>query len=253
MTRILQAKVARSASRLLAIAFVLAGAACGTTPLRLVARHGVQPALSVPSARQRMATLALQEWAIFGRPVVAEGPPPALEFPGDATATSESDPDKLARVLLYWYTVSREAVFGNQGELRAWSAAFVSWVAQGAGLTPEQLRPGVLHWDYIAQALHNDAANGLHARDAKTTPVRPGDLLCAPRGEEFTKLVADFGSLRRGTYHCEVVVSATGGVVASIGGNVLDAVALTRGPLDAQGRALPTARRPWRVVLVLEP
>ena len=117
--------------------------------------------------------------------------------------------------------------------------------AAGAG----EVKPGESHG-------RGDAAKDGKGKEDVPDPVhtvRPGDLLCAPRGEEFTKLVADFGSLRRGTYHCEVVVSATGGVVASIGGNVLDAVALTRGPLDAQGRALPTPRRPWRVVLVLEP
>jgi hypothetical protein len=71
-----------------------------------------------------------------------------------------------------------------------------------------------------------------------------GDLVCNARGVPVT-----FATLRAGGYHCDLVVAATPGTVDAIGGNVGDVVALSRLPVDEQGRLVPLPDRPWAVVL----
>jgi hypothetical protein len=234
----------------LALAFA---AGCAVAPPerapRLTPADDILPNFVVPDARARMVFLARQEWTLFGQPVVRDdGTASFLEFPPGAEATHEVQGPMLSRVLTYWYAVSAQPIVGLQGELRPWSAAFISWLAKSAGLSRDAFPPSVLHWDYIAYALNGDSARFV-ARDARSYAPRVGDLLCAPRGEAFVAEVRDFSSLRRGAYHCDLVVERRAGELDAIGGNVSDAVSLTRVALDAEGRVVPTATRPWVVVL----
>lgn len=216
---------------------------------RLTPSDDIQPNFIVPDARARMVFLARQEWTLFGQPVVREeGGEAFLEFPSGVEATHEVQGPMLSRVLTYWYAVSAQPIVGLQGELRPWSAAFISWLAKSAGLPREAFLPSVLHWNYIEHAL-NGGSERFVARDARAYAPQVGDLLCAPRGEAFVAEVRDVSSLRRGAYHCDLVVERRASELDAIGGNVGDAVSLTRVALDAEGRALPTPRRPWVVVL----
>ncbi len=241
-------------SRLLApfLALVFA-AGCVVKPPervpRLTPSDDILPNFVVPDARARMVFLARQEWTLFGRPVVIDnGAESFLEFPPGVEATHEVQGPMLSRVLTYWYAVSSQPIVGLQGELRPWSAAFISWLATSAGLSRDAFPPTVLHWDYIAHALNGDSRRFV-ARDARAYAPRIGDLICAPRGEAFVAEVREFADLRRGAYHCDLVVEQRAGELDAIGGNVSDAVSLTRVALDAEGRAVPTAARPWVVVL----
>lgn len=241
-------------SRLIApfLALVFA-AGCAVKPPerapRLTPADDILPNFIVPDQRARMVFLAQQEWTIFGQPIVrTEGTESFLEFPPGADATHEVQGPMLTRVLTYWYAVSVQPIVGNQGELRPWSAAFISWLVRSAGVPRDAFPPSVLHWDYIEYALNGHSSRFV-ARDASAYAPQVGDLLCAPRGEAFVAEVRDFASLQRGAYHCDLVVERRAGELDAIGGNVGDAVSLTRVALDAEGRALPTPARPWVVVL----
>jgi hypothetical protein len=216
---------------------------------RLTPSADILPNFVVPDTRARMVFLARQEWTLFGRPVVIDnGIESFLEFPPGVEASHEVQGSMLSRVLTYWYAVSVQPIVGFQGELRPWSAAFISWLAKSAGHPREAFPPSVLHWDYIAHALNGDSARFV-ARDARDYAPQVGDLLCAPRGEAFVAEVRTFSDLRRGAYHCDLVVERRADALDAIGGNVGDAVSLTRVALDAEGRALPTPTRPWVVIL----
>jgi len=212
------------------------------TPPPLTSRVGVEPNFAVPDATARMVYLAQQEWQLFGQPVATRGADGSVNLAFPASATHEVQAPMLTRVLLYWYAVTRQPIVGEQGELRPWSAAFVAWVARGAGYTRDQFPPTILHWDYIEAALAGRSA--FVTRDPLAYAPRVGDLVCAPRGFR-----ADFTSLRRGPYHCDLVVAVRPEEVDAIGGNVGDVVALSPLPVDARGLLLPLPDRPWAVVL----
>jgi len=220
---------------------------------RLTPADDVTPNFVVPDTRARMVFLARQEWALFGRPVVrADATESTLVFAPDLEATHEVQGPMLTRVLTYWYAVSDQPIVGYQGELRPWSAAFIAWLVRSAGVPEDEFPSTVLHWHYIEHALNsgggNDAARFV-ARDARVYAPKVGDLICAPRGDAFVAEVSDFERLRHGAYHCDLVVAVRTGELDAIGGNVLDAVSMTRVALDAAGRPVRTAMRPWVVVL----
>ncbi|MFM1992000.1 MAG: hypothetical protein RJA99_4957 [Pseudomonadota bacterium] len=238
----------------------------------LTASPSVAPAFPVPGACERMVFLARQEWALFGSPEVLPpgGTPPAagapsgtaaavggtdgrLVFPDPASPTHELHAPMLSRVLVYWYSVTRAPIVGPSGELRPWSAAFVSWLARAAGLGGDEFPATALHWDYIERFLRPRPTDAFETRDAAGTPPRIGDLVCQAR-EGTVELAQRTGfvplaALRRGAYHCDVVVASRPGELQTIGGNVSDVVALARVPIDTAGRLLPDLRRPWAAVV----
>jgi hypothetical protein len=231
-----------------AAAALLLMAGCATrppaeTPPPLTVRPDVTPNFDVPSATARMVHLAQQEWQLFGRPVATRRADGALDVAFEGGATHEVQPAMLSRVLMYWYAVTRQPIVGAQGELRPWSAAFVAWLARGAGHTRDAFPDTVLHWDYIEAALNGGRA-AFAARDPAGYAPRVGDLVCNARGTAVT-----FETLRRGPYHCDLVVAVSAGSAEAIGGNVGDVVALRPLPVDAEGRLLPLPDRPWAVVL----
>jgi len=225
-------------------------------PVRLTASDSVAPGFDIPTVRDRMVFLARQEWSLFGSPVVQDLPDGSsrLDFAQGASPAHELQPPMLSRVLVYWYGVSTAPIVGYQGELRPWSAAFISWLAQGAGLTPDEFPRTVLHWDYIERSLQGRAGHRYVARDPLTHVPAVGDLVCNARddGREpaFTQQIGGFADLRRGPYHCDLVVGAAPGGLEAIGGNVGDAVSMTRLPIDAAGRLQSNGKR--RFVAVLE-
>jgi hypothetical protein len=249
----------------------------------------VTPRFAVPSVRERMLFLAQQEWAVFGRPDVRENGDGSsqLSFPDGAAATYELQGPMLTRVMMYWYAVSRLPVVGHDGELRPWSAAFVAWLARAAGLTPDQFPATVLHWDYIERFIVPRDDDRFATRDPSRYAPRVGDLVCnhrdgasppspgspstgspspeapsagspspeapsagsLPAGSPLTPAPAEPAPLRRGPYHCDLVVGVSQSAVEAIGGNVHDVVARIRLPVDADGLLQPHPTRRWAAVL----
>jgi hypothetical protein len=234
---------------------VAVGGCAAPGPAPLTPSPDITPNFAVPGTRERMVFLARQEWALFGRPVVTfdEAGEATLHVEDGGVASHEVQPAMLSRVLMYWYSVSRLPIVGEQGELRPWSAAFISWLARSAGLLPAQFPATVLHWDYIERFLEPREEDRFVARDPARYPPRVGDLVCVARSSaaapDFAVEVDGFANLRRGPYHCDLVVATTSDGIEAIGGNVSDTLALVRLPVDARGllRARPHAS--WAAVL----
>lgn len=219
-------------------------------PPRITPGSDIKPAFAIPTIRERMIYLARQEWMLFGQPVADyTRQPPVLTYPSGTTISHETQAPFFSRVFLYWYTVSSLPMVGYEGEMRPWSGAFIVWLARSAGVPENDLPSTVLHWDYIEHTLSADKKARFIARNAKFYSPKPGDLLCAPREEGFMHKVNTFTRLRRGPYHCDIVVDRRPHELDLIGGNVLDAVSLTHAELDAHGYVLPNAERPWQVVI----
>lgn len=213
-------------------------------------QSGMAPVFAIPSVRERMIYLAQQEWTLFGRPIADySGGEPELIFPEDNETTHETQAPFFSRVILYWYNATHLPLLNHEGEVRPWSAAFIVWLARSAGVPKQDLPSTVLHWDYIEHALSAGKNARFIARDAHFFSPNPGDLLCAPRSEAFTRQVQAFKQLRRGPYHCDLVVSKANNELELIGGNVIDAVSMTRVTLDSNGIVQPTEERPWLIVL----
>jgi hypothetical protein len=237
-----------------------------------------QPPLSYPpSAAARVVRLALEEWRDWGE-VVQDYAAPA------PSADAESRPMNFPRVLAYWRAVPEDfdAVADNRRIYAAvlagqrvepalwaephWSAAFISWVFRSAGVDSPEFPPSATHAFYIDGLL---ALAARHPAQAPFLPhgpgehvARPGDLVCLDRSRtplrDWRDRLAETGRAR--PMHCDIVVRGareTGlrtvpGAVEAVGGNVRDAVALTRYPADAEGRVLPAPPGRPPIVLVLE-
>ena len=78
---------------------------------------------------------------------------------------------------------------------------------------------------------------------------KPGDIICASRGEAFILSIHNYNDLRRGAYHCDLVIAQRPGELDVIGGNVMDTVSLTHIKLDGAGKVIPTKVRPWMLAI----
>ena len=250
--------------RMATIIGVLALCACTTVDRGASVRNEPRiPAAARPiemqDRRQRLVTIALQEWALWGRPRI-EATGRTLGRP-DAAATTvprhESEPDYTSRVLMYWFVLrgsdlAPEHALLKDGSLTPWSAVFISFLMHAAGIPRDVFLPSARHWDYIKRAHDFPDRAGFEALDATRTAPRVADLICATRSWT-SGLVTTFAQLAtddsRGTYHCDLVVSVSPGLLGAIGGNVRDAVTWTDVRLDANGLLQPTASRPWLAVL----
>jgi hypothetical protein len=223
------------------------------------ARHGSGlggRVVAVPSTKQRLRFLALQEWTLWGG-ATWNLTTNTVERPAGAVVHREDEPDHAARVLHYWYAYKQDGfrvqdALYPDGSLVPWSGAFISFLMKTAGIGPDRFASSELHWDYI-KAIHDaPSPSGFEALDAATEAPAVGDLICAPRGrtaEQVTSFAQLAGGESRGAYHCDVVVEIGDRTLGAIGGNVLDGVTWTSvGLLDGR-RLQPTPQRPWLVIL----
>lgn len=219
-----------------------------------------------------MVNVAEGEWRAFGSPVVDfRGGAPSLNPPG----LDETDSRVRGRLQLYWRAAADDHGLkmgaSDVPELSPWSAAFISYVACMAGISPADLPPASRHLDYVDHVIFRalGAQGDLTARfvpaDPHETSIRPGDLLCADRGRaeggpelddwhqrarEVLDARARGWDTRPRGMHCDLVVRVGPGTIAAIGGNVRDRVAMSLFPADAAGRPIPVRGTPhWFVTL----
>lgn len=239
-------------SLLPALALLVLAAGCAGP-----ARIAPEPPLPYPpTARERMLRITLDEWREWGGVVIEAGERP----PSDQ---AETRPENFPRVLAYWRALDDDegAVARNRRLYRAalagraeggalwqepfWSAAFISYVLRAAGVDRAEFLPAAAHATYVDALIEGAArfpatAPFIPHGPAERAP-RPGDLVCADRGgypiAHWRQRAADRGRYR--PMHCDIVVRSAPGMVEAVGGNVLDAVALTRFPADAWGYLLP--------------
>lgn len=244
---------------LLGLAALLPGCAAPPPP----AATGLSAPLSYPpSTRQRILRIALAEWQDWGRVVIDPGQP-AQAAGRPLAEPAEGALQNFPRVLAYWRATpdGEAAITRNRARYAAalahpgtpeglwsepaWSAAFISYVMRGAGLDQREFPPSAAHAFYIDAMLADAAAFPATApfvpRDWTGYAPQPGDLVCADRSPQplrhWRDRLGEAGIFR--PMHCDIVVAAGEGLVQAIGGNVGDAVTLSRFPADAAGRLLP--------------
>jgi len=130
-----------------------------------------------------------------------------------------------ARVGDYWANLGLPYDGCDRGV--PWSAAFVSMMMRDAG-ADAQFRYSSAHRVYIHDAFAG--GRGLYGSvvDANTATARAGDLICSGRSYVGDWDYADFknwfnaGGINNQSIptHCDIVVSASGGQVTVVGGNV---------------------------------
>ncbi|WP_424814249.1 DUF2272 domain-containing protein [Roseococcus sp. YIM B11640] len=254
--------------RLLILLLLLAGCAAPQVAATLP-----QPLSYPPAARERMLRLALGEWQDWGCQLHGLPGPSIAPCDRPGTPRPEGAPENFPRVLAYWRIVpnAEGAIPNNRPRYEAalrgeatrpalwaepyWSAAFISWVMASAGVDAPEFAPDASHARYLD---HLDAlaaawpgvAPFLPASPAVAAPA-PGDLVCRDRSR---RPLADWSgrALERGQFrpmHCDIVVATGPGVVEAVGGNVSDAVTLSRWPADEAGRLLPAEGPPAVVIM----
>ena len=119
-----------------------------------------------------------------------------------------------------------------------WSAAFVSWVMQRAGV-PE-FRSSPSHFDYV-RAARKDAGSPYRFVEPMSAKLAVGDMLCYVRSNRvygFNGLAKAIDSGVSGLpMHCDMIVAVDDGKAYAIGGNVQQAVTMRVVNLNAQGQA----------------
>lgn len=241
---------------LLALVLVLSG--CGSTPssesgerLTWNGRPIGAPPAAQPAVKRAMIQRATREWEVFGRQIVVyEG---AKESIPNVGYWEDDDGTRASRVNAYWRAVGKSRLDGYDCR-QPWSAAFVGYIMQSAGVPRSQLKRTSAHWVYLANAIDAASFRGrwfVPRRISDYSP-EPGDLICAYRNGRRPASYNGYTSARalRGVpSHCDLVVSKSGSTLEAIGGNVRNSVSKTRLTLNSSGRLQPVARRPWFLVL----
>jgi hypothetical protein len=218
--------------------------AASLAPLGPCPASSWKPEASPPteSARTSMVLLAVQEWARFGRQTTF--------YPASGAARTEQqglkERDAPQRINDYWKSVDQPHLSGLDTEV-PWSAAFISWDIQSAGVPRDLFCPDQRHTIYVERLVERarrPGADFIPRRPDKRAP-QVGDLICASRSGSGTTL----DNLNRGAGHCDIVVEVRPGAVAAIGGNVGDSVTRSVFPLDANGFLSPISARPYFTVI----
>jgi hypothetical protein len=213
------------------------------------------PIGTAPPANARLkhaiVTRAQREWEFFGRQtVLLQGSEESIPHVG----AWEDDGDRYSsRVNAYWRTVKEPQLTGMDCS-QPWSAAFISWVMQAAGVPAAQFPPASAHSTYLAAIVENAEAprRWFVPRRLSDYSPQPGDLICASRGKSRPRIVNGYVSARalagmKG--HCDLVVGGGAKKLEVIGGNVRNSVSKTTLELDGKGRLQPSAKRPWFIVI----
>ncbi|MGZ8217570.1 DUF2272 domain-containing protein [Methylomagnum sp.] len=243
----------------LLICLILAGCAGHTTSKPPSAARSQTQGTTPPTApslsplKQTILSLAQREWDYFGRQTVfLDGEAESIPHVGMWEDDAE---DYVVRVNWYWRAVNKPRFTGNDCQ-QPWSAAFVSWIMREAGIPDYQFPPSDSHWGYLTRlmtAADSDPDAVFQPRAISEYQPRPGDLICATRGNsdapplpgQSLRLVL----LEHKKLHCDIVVEREGDTLASIGGNVRNSVSKTILKLDKDGFVQPTRHRPWFMVL----
>ena len=129
-----------------------------------------------------------------------------------------------------------------------WSAAFVSWVMQRAGVPAFRASAG--HFDYVRAARRDPEGSPYRFLDPMATAPATGDMLCYVRtqrvyGHAGLAALIDSGATGL-NMHCDVVAAVNpggDGKAYLIGGNVQQAVTMRVLNLNAAGRFWSLPRR----------
>lgn len=198
--------------------------------------------------RANLLALADQEWRAFGGQVIyIENGRERI----DPVGAWEDERRGSPLVAKYWQAVGED--YTGYDCDKPWSAAFISWLMQAAGVPAEVFPRSGLHADYLrAEIAHSTQANALFIpHDPASYVPKPGDLICASRAG--TKIISYMDVPADALLHCDLVVETAAGHLASIGGNVRNSVSKTIRPIGPDGKlaGAGTGDRPWFLALAL--
>jgi hypothetical protein len=236
------------------VVLLLSAAACAPKPPAKVAGplaplgpcpvSSWQPEAPPPttSAKVSIVLLAVQEWARYGRQTIVF----ANSGPAHTEQLGVREREAPQRINDYWKSVGRPTLSGLDTEV-PWSAAFISWDIESAGVPRGLFCPDARHTIYVERLVERARRPGaaLVPRHLDERAPQVGDLICASREGGGTTLE----NLNRGPGHCDIVVEVRPGEVHAIGGNVGDSVTRSVFPLDAKGFLSPIAARPFFTVI----
>jgi hypothetical protein len=203
-----------------------------------------------PGLKRAMIQRATREWEHFDRQVVVyKGPDESIPRVG----AWEDDYTHASRVNLYWRAVNKPALDGMDCR-QPWSAAFISWVMQSAGVPTSQFSPTSAHRVYLSRMIEDAHYPGRYfvPRRIQDYSPRPGDLVCASRGRTPVRPVDGYTSpwmLQGAETHCDLVVAKSGRTLEVIGGNVRNSVSKSVLELDDRGRMKPVPKRAWFLIM----
>lgn len=188
----------------------------------------------------KLVSQAKVEWERWGGPVET--------LTGDTIGFVNGKMEELSPFFMfvadYWRSINIDL---DGRDPPAWSAAFISFCFKHA-VGDDQFPFNQNHSIYVAK-IASGRFPGLSLQDPATTVLKPGDLVWASRtGNEcrrppstFAAAKAEVRRIDNGTAdsfcsHADIVVDVKPSQVDVIGGNVKNAVTLTRYRLDQRGR-----------------
>jgi len=218
-------------------------AACSSNPVAPVAA----PSLPRPAPpRAALLAVAEAEWHFFGNQQIDMRQEP-LSAP--RLGLLEDEGPAVQRIALYWQSVGRD--YTGADTQQPWSAAFISYLMQTAGVSNADFLRNEAHFNYLSfLKQRQNAPDPLFVlRPAATEAIAPGDLICASRDDNRINTIEDIHPGVPG--HCDIVfeLHAQQGWAGVIGGNVFNSVSESLIPLAADGRVIPSERRRWFVVV----
>jgi len=205
--------------------------------------------LPVNSRKYKIVKAAKDEWIYFGQQkVVINGDEESIPHVG---IWEDDDADHSDRINEYWSAVGEYWLSGDDCN-QPWSAAFISWIMQEAGVPETQFPPAIAHQSYLNHFLANADLPGvpLIPHTIQEYKPKPGDLICANRGEDVpTEAIEELPDSLKARLHCDIVVETTGQTLQAIGGNVRNSVSKTILTLSPEGYLQFTSARPWCLII----
>lgn len=239
---------------LMCLLLLLAACAGGSREREVVTPTGSGSSVATPVAaspvRQKIVQAALEEWHYFGQQLLTY---PDGEESIPHVGYWEDEFPYAARVGQYWLVAGRMELDGMDCS-QPWSAAFISYIMQSAGVREADFPASEAHWRYLQHIVQHSADDGARflPHDVRDYLPEAGDLICATRGEMAAPVALhpeDADALVHHKLHCDIVIRRDGSTLDAIGGNVRNSVSLSRLPLDRSGHLKPLPRRPWFLVI----
>lgn len=200
--------------------------------------------------QDRIVEAAKAEWVYFGQQIVViDGDEESIPHVGIWEDDDDSHSDRINQ---YWRAVGKPRFSGYDCK-QPWSAAFISWIMQAAGVPNDLFPPSRAHRSYLNRFAANadDPYAALVPRTIYQYKPKPGDLICAIRGKikppEVLEELQDL--LYSWRMHCDIVVETNGQTLQAIGGNVRNSVSRTVLTLSPDGHLQYSSPRPWFLII----
>jgi len=208
----------------LAFALLLAGCAATPPPIETITGKPIPD----DQVKQTILTLALTEWANFGKQRVYQEDGVEVIKP---VGVWEDDRKGSVLVAKYWKLLDPDSQLTGYDCEDPWSAVFISYVMRMAG-AGNRFPYSETHSDYINAARRHglglEPGIAIAAERIEAYAPQRGDLVCYWRGRQ--PILYDELPAGRFAGHCDIVVGIRPSELEVIGGNVENAVAMRHIP-----------------------